>query len=219
MTSDGLDDVFTSTKEILRNAGVDDDFFLDLVASRLLVERVGESDNLDWWDSRVLTETGRTRLSEVTPKTHLKSRITLAMKVGRKVETDRLPDDSVSLFNFGPQIESRVTAAIEEITTDEDQPLAPLENISIRSPAEGWTDPMIEGFASAGAGDFASESIQDPGSVETILIDEHGYTQDEVESEKWQLLTMLLRGYGSCTDRLRIPFYALEPDLKSENAG
>ena len=102
MTSTDLVDVFRSTKDVLGDAGVDDDFFIDLLASRLLIERVGESSNQGWWDSRVLSETGRARLDEVTPKTRLKSRINLASKVGRKAESDRLPTDSLSLFSFGP---------------------------------------------------------------------------------------------------------------------
>lgn len=218
MASTDIVDAFIATRETLAEAGIEDDFFLDLVASRLLVERIGESNNRNWWESRVLSETGRVRLSEVTPKTQMKSRINLALKVGRKAESDRLPDDSISLFSFGPQVESRLTAAIEAIEADEDLTLAGLEDLSIQSLDEGWTDAVITETASNISGTSYSESLQNPGSGESFLIDESGYTQNEIEPEKWRLLTTLLRGYGYCTGQLRVPYYSLESELKSENA-
>lgn len=218
MTSTDILDAFTLTRETLEKAGIEDDFFLDLVASRLLVERIGESNNQDWWESRVLSETGRTRLSEVTPKTQLKSRIDIALKVGRKAESDRLPDDSISLFSFGPQTESRVTAAIDEIEGDENMTLVALENISIQSLEEGWTEAIITETASNISGTSVSESLQEPGSGELFLISEEGYTQDEIEPEKWRLLTTLLHGYGYSINQLQVPYYSLESEFKSENA-
>lgn len=216
MASIDIVDAFSSTRETLEAAGIEDDFFLDLVASRLLVERIGESSNQEWWESRVLSETGRARLSEVTPKTQLKSRIDLALKVGNKAESDRLPDDSISLFSFGPQIETRLSAAIEEIETDKTLTLDALENLSIQSLDEGWTDVVITETASNISA--TSVSLQNPGPGGSFLIDESGYAQKEIEPEKWRLLTTLLRGYGYCTDQLRVPYYVMESELKPENA-
>ncbi len=218
MTSADATNAFTSVRETLKKAGIEDDFFLDLLSSRLLVERVGESGNQDWWESRILSETGRARLSEVTPKTQLKSRITLASKVGRKAESDRLPDDSISLFSFGPQIESRITATIEEIENNDDLMLEALENLSIDSLEEGWTDAIISETASNISGADTPDSQLNPGSGSSYSIDESGYTQAEVESDKWRILTTLLRGYGQCTDQLQVPYYTLESELKSESA-
>jgi len=218
MTSADVADAFISTRKTLEEAGIDDDFFLDLVASRLLVERVGESSNQDWWESRVLSETGRTRLSEVTPKTQLKSRVTLALKVGRKAESDRLPEDSISLFSFGPQIESRLTAAIEELESDDSTTLEALEDLSLPSLKEGWTDVIITETASNISGTESLDTWQDSGTGESSLIDDCGYTQDEIDLEKWRILATLLQGYGQCTDTLRVPCFPLESELKSENA-
>lgn len=218
MASTDLANAFTATRETLENAGIEDGFFLDLVASRLLVERVGETNNQNWWESRVLSETGRTRLSEVTPKTQLKSRITLALKVGRKAESERLPDDSVSLFSLGPQLESRLTAALEELDEDEKSTLKALENLSIQSLEEGWTDTIISKTASNISATDSSKSLPDPGSSESYVIDENGYTQDQIGPDKWRLLTTFLRGYGHCTDRLQVPYCSLESELNSENA-
>ena len=143
MDSNDLVDAFNSTRETLRNAGVENDFFLDLIASRLLIERIGESNNQEWWDSRVLSETGRARLQEVTPKTRLQSQIDLAMKVGRKAESDSTPSDSISLFFFGPQIEAQLGAAIEDLNALGESPLSSLEELSVQSLDADWTDPII----------------------------------------------------------------------------
>ncbi|MFA9518474.1 BrxE family protein [Halopenitus sp. H-Gu1] len=216
MTSTDLADAFVSTKVALNQAGIVDEFFLDLIASRLLIERVGESNNQGWWDSRVLSDTGRARLDEVTPKTQLQSRITLASKVGRKAESDHLPADSISLFSFGPQVESRISAAIEDIDASDDQPLEALESVSVQSLREGWTDGMIEQTGSNITA--ASNSLTDPRTGDSFRIEEDGYTQSEIEPEKWRLLATLLQGYGQSTDRLCVPYYPLKSDLKPESA-
>ncbi|MFC6765529.1 BrxE family protein [Natrinema soli] len=215
MTSTDLVDAFKSTKETLYAAGIVDDFFLDLTASRLLVERVGETNNQNWWDSRVLSETGRARLSEVTPKTKLQSRINLASKVGHKAESDQLPPDSISLFSFGPQLESRLAAAIEDIEDDDQHSLEALENVSVQSLEKGWTDVVIEQTASNITA--TSVSLPKPETGGSFRIDEEGYTQSEIEPEKWRLLATLLQGYGHCTDHLKVPYYPLQSELKSEN--
>lgn len=218
MASADIVDAYVSTKETLDNAGIESDFFRDLVASRLLVERVGGTNNQGWWESRVLSETGRARLSEVTPKTRLKSRIDLAIKVGRKAESDRLPDDSISLFFFGPQLESRVTAVIEEIDPGDELTLEALETLSVQSLDEGWTDAVITETESNISAASATGSTQEPSAGESVLLDESGYTQDEIDPDRWSLLTSLLHGYGYCTDRLRVPYYTLESEIKPENA-
>lgn len=216
MTSTDLADAFVSTKEALSAGGIEDEFFLDLIASRLLIERVGESNNQGWWDSRVLSETGRARLEEVTPKTQFQSRISLASKVGRKAESDHLPADTISLFSFGPQVESRLSAAIEDIEAADDQPLEALENISVQSLSEGWTDRIIEQTGSNIT--TASTTLTEPGTGDSFRIEEDGYTQSEIEPEKWRLLVTLLQGYGYSTDRLCVPYYPLKSELKSESA-
>lgn len=218
MTTTDIAEAYISTKQTLHDVGIEDDFFLDLVTSRLLIERIGESDNQDWWDSRVLSETGRARLSEVTPKTQLKSRIDLALKVGSKGELDRLPDDSISLFSFGPQFESRLTAAVGEIETDDTLTFEALENLSVQSLDKGWTEDIIAETGSNISAGSDAVSVPEPGPDKSFLIDESGYTQDDIGPEKWRLLTTLLQGYGYCTSQLQVPYYHLESELKPENA-
>lgn len=215
MASDDLVEVFTSTRQNLRETGLEDDFFLDLIASRLLIERVGESNNQGWWDSRVLTETGRARLEEVTPKTRLQSQINLAMKVGRKGESDVLPADSISLFSFGPKLEAQLGAAIEDLNAPDEPSLIALEELSVQSLESNWTDPIIEQTASNITA--SSISLPEP-AADSYQLSEEGYGQSEIDPEKWRLLVTLLRGYGQNTDRLRVPYYPLNSELKPENA-
>lgn len=218
MASADVVDAFTSTRETLEKAGIEDDFFLDLVASRLLVERVGEAGNQDWWESRVLSTTGRTRLSEVTPKTRLKSQISLALKVGRKAESDRLPDDSISLYSFGPQMESRLTAVIEEMESDNNLTLEALEGLTIQSLEEGWTNAVIAETTSNNTSAAESELALNPNHGESYLIDDTSYAQNDIGPNKWRILTTLLQGYGQCTEQFQVPYYSLESELKSKNA-
>ncbi|WP_049936159.1 BrxE family protein [Haloplanus natans] len=218
MASTDVVEAFTSTKKILYECGLTDDFFLDLVASRLLIERIGETNNQGWWESRILSETGRIRLSEVAPKTRLKSQIDLALKVGRKAESDRLPEDSISLFSFGPQMESRLTAAIDEIEADENVSFEELENLTVSTLEEGWTDPVIEQTEANISGEAGSHSLPESDAGDTILVDEDGYTQDKIDLEKWRLLVAFLRGYGRCTNSLQVAYYPLESEVKPENA-
>lgn len=215
MSSHNLAEVFRSTRESLHQAGLENEFFLDLIASRLVVERVGESTNLEWWDSRVLSETGRARLDEVTPKTQLQSRINLAMKVGGKAESDAIPADSISLFSFGPRIETQLVSAVEDLDSDLDSSLDRLEAVSLQPLDAGWTDAIIEQTASNV--DVASVSVPDP-SGEAYQLSEEGYEQSEIDSQKWRLLTSLLSGYGQNTTTLRVPYYQLNAGITSESA-
>lgn len=215
MASHDLVEVFTSTRQNLRETGLENDFFLDLIASRLLIERVGESNNQGWWDSRVLSETGRARLEEVTPKTRLQSQLNLAMKVGRKAESDVLPADSISLFSFGPKLEAQLGAAIEDLNIPDEPSLIALEELSVQSLESNWTDPIIEQTASNITA--SSISLPEP-AADSYQLSEEGYGQSEIDPEKWRLLVTLLRGYGQNTDRLRVPYYQLNSELKPENA-
>lgn len=217
MTSADIADAFDSTKRILEKAGMSNDFFTDLIASRLVIERIGESSNQEWWESIVLSETGRIRLSEVTPKTQLKSRVTLALKIGRKVESNRTAEDTISLFSFGPQVESRLTAAIEELEGNDNLTFEALEDLSIQSLEERWTDGIITATASNISGTDITAPQQHSETADSYPINEKGYTQDEIEPNKWRILAQLLRGYGQCADMLQVPYYVLESEIKSKH--
>ncbi|EMA29091.1 hypothetical protein C444_17043 [Haloarcula japonica DSM 6131] len=137
------------------------------------------------------------------------------MKVGRKAESDVLPADSISLFSFGPKLEAQLGAAIEDLNAPDEPLLTDLEDLSVQSLETGWADPIIEQMASNIS--VASISLSDPGS-ESYRISEDGFDQSEIEAEKWRLLATLLRGYGQNTERLHVPYYPLNSELKSESA-
>lgn len=103
-----LEKALLATQERLEEAGVSDALVREVLSYRLLIERLGETDNNSWWDSIVLTDTGRDRLGEVTPQTAVKSTIDLAQRIGRKAEQDRLDSNSISLFYLGPTVEAAV---------------------------------------------------------------------------------------------------------------
>lgn len=215
MSASSLGSVYESTCEALRSAGLDEDEIVDLVAARLVVERVGDSENLGWWDSFVLDETGRDRLNEVAEKTHFRARVDLAQKVGRKVESERLPDDAVSLFSFGPRYESRVTVALDEIDADADVTFEELEALSLSSSSieEGWTTPII-GALGASADDGAD--LPEPEANNVLRMEEgRELTEDDVEEEARVLLVTFLRGYGKSTGTASVPYYPLTAGLET----
>jgi hypothetical protein len=113
-------------------------------------------------------------------------------------------------------VESRISAAIEEIGASDDLLLDVLESVSVQSLSEGWTDGIIEQTGSNITS--ASTSFTDSGSGDSFCIEEDGHTQSEVDSEKWRLLVTLLQGYGQNTDRLCVPYYPLKSEVKSESA-
>lgn len=216
-TSDILD-AFTSTKHAIEDAGVQDNFFLNLITSRLLVERIGESDNQGWWDSLVLSETGRQRLSEVTPKTRLKSQMNLALKVGQKAESEETPTDSITLFSFGPQMQSRLENNIESIDSNTDTRLTALEELSTGSLDEGWTQSIVTELSLGASAKTVDEFAESPGASRSFLITEDGYTQADIREQRSILLKRILHGYGHCLSKLSVPYYQLESDIESENA-
>ncbi len=218
MSSGDLGDAFISTKQTLEDAGIQDRFLSNLITSRLLIERVGESDNQAWWDSLVLSETGRTRLSEVTPKTQLKSQINLASEVGQKAESERIPTDSIALFSFGPQMESRYSNAIENIGSNTDIRLSALEELSTDSLTEEWTQSIVTELPSTSSVETTAEFAETPGSSGSFLLSQDGYTQTDLEEQKLSLLKTLLHGYGYCTTQLDVPYYQLESEINFESA-
>jgi len=211
-----LESVFVSTREELSQLGVQDEFFLDLVTTRLIVERIAESDNLGCWDSRVFSETGRDRLAEVVPKTSSKARIDLAMQIGRKVESNRVPEDSITLFWFGPQIESRLEASLDEIQEDEDASFEALESLSIHSVDSGWSAPLV---AAVSDDDIDADSLRSSvttQSGDSLSLADSGYSLSGVEDDKRLILESLTREYGGTIDTPLVPFYGLKSDNESK---
>lgn len=219
MSSDGLGEAFSATESHLDELGVADGFIRDLITSRLVIERIGEVEPQEWWDSRVFSETGRDRLSEVTPRTWVKARIDLAMEVGKKAESERLPSDAVSLFSVTPRIESRVDATVEDISPDEDQRFPELEDLEVALEEPDWTSALIDEVEGEPATGLFEDLHFERSGVFELQADEEDLTQSEVEENRETILATLLYGYGyAIPDReiteLRVPYYGLTADIE-----
>jgi hypothetical protein len=173
----------------------DEPVLAEIVSYRLIIERLGEKDNNYWWDSQVLSEFGGESVSEITPKTTPKRRVELAQKVGKKVEKERLPDGSVSLFDITPRVENR----IEEVIASTDiGSLDTLESINMKLNDPGWSDEMVP----------ANEEVRQDTEIRLGGVDTEDMNSDRgVES----VVHSLVSAYGQSTENnLRIPYYVRE---------
>jgi hypothetical protein len=195
-----LEKALSSTQERLEKAGVSDALVREVLSYRLLIERLGETDNNSWWDSIILTDTGRDRLGEVIPQTAVKSTIDLAQRIGRKAEQDRLDSNSISLFYLGPTVEAQVSAEIEDISGIPN--FEQLESLSERINETDWAAELT---------DVSSPEYVEDGS--TVHLNEG--TLDETQLKSRTTMRRVARecfvGYGRSTvETLRVPYYEIE---------
>ena len=187
----------TLRTDTLPSLGIEDSLNSRIIASRLLVERLGERDANYWWDSQILGEFGHDALAEAVPRTTTRAQIELSTKTVRKVEQERIPDQSVSLFDLGPFVESQIEHELEQINTEAN--LNILEDYSSEITEEGWTDPIV--------------SETDPVSPQTDTVFEHG-TVAMIDMGNRDVLRdvvdQLVHGYGQSTvNNLRIPYFCV----------
>lgn len=200
MSSESVEDTLETVQEELESLGVEDALAREVVSYRLLVERLGEERNNEWWESIVFTETGRDRLEEVTPKTAVKARIDLAQRIGQKVEQDRLSENTVSLFDLGPTAESQIDAELENIGK-EDVQFDALESLSVTFDETGWADSLVDD----------TEPVVD--TKDTVI--ELGEINEESELKSRRTLREVARqctvAYGQSTHNdLRVPYYNID---------
>lgn len=199
MSSDEISNAFTATKSDLSSLGVDDAAAREILASRLLVERLGETGNNNWWESKALTPTGRERLVEVLPKTSTKARLDLAQEVGQKAEQDRLTKNSISLFYLGPTAEAQLEAELEAVSA-EDVHFDELEALDCQCDEPGWSEPIAPDV----------ESI-DPEASGHIRIGSMTESELRDRTEFRKAANRCLLGYGfSTVDELRVPYYEVD---------
>ncbi|USZ70515.1 BrxE family protein [Natronosalvus halobius] len=200
MSTGSLEETLTTVQDELGSLGVEDALAREVLSYRLLIERLGEDGNNDWWDSIVLTETGRDRLEEVTPKTATRSRIELAQRIGRKVEQEHVPEDSLSLFYLGPTAESQIDAELESVV-DEEESFQVLESLSKTIEEPGWSERL------------ASDAEPVSSTTDsTILL---GEVNDETDLKSRNTLRDVARrcvlAYGQSTSAtLRVPYYTID---------
>lgn len=195
-----LETALAATQENLEDIGVEDALVREVLSYRLLIERLGESDNNDWWESMILTELGRDRLNEVTPKTAAKARIDLAQRVGRKAEQDRIEKNAISLFYLGPTVEAQITAELEEIT--ESTQFEALESLSKTIGAADWATELV---------DVSDLEYREEG--ETVRLNPDGLDEDQLKSRTTmrRVARECFAGYGCSTEgALQAPYYSVE---------
>ena len=182
----------------LPSLGLEDPQLIRIVSARLLIERVGEGDANYWWDSQVLSKFGQGTLEETVPRTATRSQIELAMKVGRKVENETIDEESVSLFDLGPFVESQIQREID--TIDNGDGLDILKEQSVEITESGWTKSIGESEVAVGSG---TGSSYDLGSISVDDLQEDQVLDDVVSH--------LISGYGNATKQnLQIPYYSVK---------
>jgi len=200
MTESGdLSTIFTTLQEdTLPSLGINDPLYSRIIASRLLMERLGETDANYWWDSQILGEFGHDALAEAVPRTTTRAQIELATKTGRKVEQERIEDRSVSLFDLGPFVESQIEHELEQMNDDTD--LNILENYSSEITEKGWTNSIVSETDSIAS---KSDTVFELG---TIAMDD--MKNKDVLSD---VVDQLVHGYGESTaNNLQIPYFRVQ---------
>lgn len=199
MSSDDISNAFTATKSDLSSLGVDDAAAREILASRLLVERLGEEDNNNWWESVAMTSTGRDRLVEVLPKTASKARLDLAQEVGRKAEQDRLTKNSISLFYLGPTAEAQIEAELEAVSAEQVH-FDALEALEYQCDERGWSKPIVP--------DVESIDPETSGHIRIGSVTE-SELRDRTVFREAANRCLLVYGF-STVDELRVPYYEVE---------
>lgn len=87
---------------------VQTEVFAELLFYRMAIARLGEEDNNTWWESSILSETGRRNLNRFLPNTFEKQRYEIARKVIYNKETRFIESRKfISLYNFGFEFEAK----------------------------------------------------------------------------------------------------------------
>lgn len=185
----------TLQDDTLPSLGINDSLYKRTIASRLLIERLGEKDANYWWDSQILGEFGHDALAEAVPRTTTRAQIELATKTGRKVEQEKIEDRSISLFDLGPFVESQIEHELEQLNKDTD--LNILEDYSSEITEEGWTNTIVsEADSIASKPDTAFE-------LGTVAIDD--LNDEDVLND---VVDQLIHAYGESTvNELQIPYF------------
>lgn len=188
----------TLQDDTVPSLGINDRLYGRIIASRLLIERLGEKDANYWWDSQILGGFGHDALAEAVPRTTTRVQIELATKTGRKVEQEKIEDRSISLFNLGPFVESQIDHELEQV--DDDVDLNILKDYSAELTDKGWTDSIV-----SEADPIASESgtTIELGAVAVDDMNDRAVLRDVVGQ--------LVHGYGKSTaNNLQIPYFRVD---------
>ena len=148
-----------------------------IIIARLIVERLGEVEINGWWQSRVLSEFGKNKLSEMMPKTHTVNRIKLSFEVGSKKEKELIPEkEYLSLFRLTPEIEKLIDSVIH---TAKDKCNSILEKISSKQSMINFESNNIQVDKINTQRELIGSSL---GSFSLREIDEKSLSQDDINN-------------------------------------
>jgi hypothetical protein len=182
--------------------------YTDLIAYRVIIARLGDSDNNRWWNMAILSVFGRQHLYEFLPKTIQSKRIPLAFAACAKVESRViLNKQCISLFSLGFSVEREISRLLSKNIATEaniERILDITEGLKCKLEAPGWTQQFSYPvpISSKGAANERNISALSLGILDKMPSKE---SLQEVTSK-------LFASYGnSCLGRLVIPFYEVIP--------
>lgn len=101
-----------------------------IIYYRLMIARLGEEDNNFWWESLILSKTGRQNLEMFLPKTLHKQRLEIARKTVQQKEQNEIKVNRiVTLFHFGFDFERKVFEPAMKLLVERPQWLEILEEV------------------------------------------------------------------------------------------
>lgn len=196
-----ISEVYFDVRNILDSIGINENLINEILSYRLLVERLGERDNNDWWKSNLFTRFGRDSLEEVVPKSWTKARIKLAREVSLKVEKENVDEsDFISLFYLGPYFEHKLEKELDSIDQDDD--FEPLEKFAIKLEDTDWNKRIVK-----------KDINFDETEREKICLGD--VSKDDLEDDEniEYLAKNLFKAYGMSTkNELKIPYYVIKDE-------
>lgn len=178
----------------------------ELIAFRILVARLGETDNNRWWNMAILSPFGRQHLVDFLPTTLRSKRMVLAFSACAKAERRLIPaKNCISLFNLGFDMERNVAMLLSRGASVESAihrvlDLAESVNCTLNSP--GWNEEL-------GYGSPIGHARIGEGNVTSLSL---GTLSDHPDRETWaRIVRSLFVGYGhSYRGWLIIPYYEVK---------
>lgn len=200
-----ISNIFMQLKKTCQNFSQDIEMgqTANLIAMRILVARLGDSENNSWWDTSLLSSFARAHLTEFLPRVLGSKRLIYAFATCAKAERTLIPDKNiVSLFNLTPDLENKIIMelSIERNQIEIDVILKLMEALKNKLIKTGWTS--LIGFN-------ISKEFTEPNLKENKSSNKLGTISEDLQPEKISsLIDSLISAYGySYNNHLVVPYY------------
>jgi hypothetical protein len=202
-----LREIFERIKFESKKLSEDAQPYPDLIAFRVMIARLGDSDNNRWWNIAILSSFGKQHLADFLPKTIQSKRIWLAFAACAKVEGKTIPSRNyISLFNLGFNIEREISLLLSRNSMDEsniERILSIIESTKWLLDSPGWMQQL--GYEAPGGSNItASES-----NITALCLG----TLDKQPGKEFlvKIQESLFAGYGnSFLGHLVVPYYEVK---------